>query len=360
MLRLPVLATRDDLSGRPPPRPVGLDPFAWGALVDPDGRRYEYLRLSVTDRCDLACVYCMPPGGEQHHALRRELLDFDEAARLVSVFASLGIRRVRLTGGEPLVRRDVVRLVELLTRRSGLRDVVMTTNGTRLAELALPLRRAGLTGVNVSLDSLDPDRFRRITRGGELARVLAGLHAAVDAGFEVRINVVALGGQNEDEWGRLVDFAWDLGATPRFIELMPLGEASRLPATWFVPAARVVEVLGSRLLREVPGRYDPGRGPARYLEAADGSGRRVGFITAVTDTFCDRCNRVRVTARGELRPCLASARAVDLRNVMRTGGSDADVAWAVRWALGAKDRGHGFLDPARHEHVEVGMSLVGG
>lgn len=329
-------------------------------LIDTQGRRYTYLRLSVTDRCDFACVYCMPPGGEEDHAQRPELLTFEEAARLVGVFARLGIERVRFTGGEPLVRRDIVRLVELVKRRTGLAKLVMTTNGSRLAELAAPLRAAGLTGVNVSIDTLDEGRFRELTRGGDLKRVLAGVHAALAAGLEVRINAVALYGLNHQDAGPLVDWAWELGVTPRFIELMPLGEAAKLSRERFLSRAKLIELLGERLLPTHEALAIPGQGPARYVAARDGSGRKVGFISAVSNEFCESCNRVRITARGELRACLASRSAVSLRDLMRTGASDAELALAIHGALGTKLRGHFFADTSVHEHTHVGMSLVGG
>lgn len=342
--------------------PESFPDAAWPPLSDARGRTYTYLRLSITDRCDFACVYCMPPSGEDDHALRPELLSFEEAARLVTVFAQLGIDRVRFTGGEPLVRRDVVRLVELVRRQSGVERLVMTTNGSRLGELAHALKRVGLTGVNVSLDSLDPARFAAITRGGSLARVLAGIHAALDAGLEVKLNIVALGGINDDEVGRLVDWAFELGITPRFIELMPLGEAANLPAERLLPHAHIIAALGARLAAEpLSGlRSRPSRGPARYLPARDGSGREVGFITAVSDEFCGTCNRVRLTARGELRACLASREGVSLRDALRAGASDRALAWLAHRALGSKLAGHAFTDPEADAHRRVGMSLVGG
>ena len=361
------------IGGKPSPARATLalevpDEFAADGLpplVDDLGRRYSYLRLSVTDRCDFACVYCMPLGGEDDHAVRPELLTFEEAARVVSVFAQLGIDRVRFTGGEPLVRRDVVHMVELVQRRTGIDNLVMTTNASRLGELAAPLAQAGLRGVNISLDSLDAGRFRELTRGGELTRVLAGVHAALDAGLEVKLNIVALGGLNDAEAPQLVDWAWDLGITPRFIELMPLGEASKLPAERFVSHQQLIERLGSRVLRDAPeaalkGRSIQGQGPARYLAAGDGSGRKVGFITAVSDEFCDSCNRVRVTARGDFRACLASRTAVSLRDAVRAGKSDRELAWLIHRALGSKLAGHFFDRSDVDEHRQVGMSLVGG
>jgi len=340
-----------------PPRPDDFDTIS--QLRDARGRSYTYLRLSVTDRCDLACVYCMPPSGEDEHAIRRDLLSFEEAARVVSVFASAGIRRVRFTGGEPLVRKDIVRLVELVHRRTEVEQLVMTTNATRLSELARPLRNAGLHGVNISLDTLDAARFSEITRGGDLGRVLAGIHAALDVGLEVKLNTVPLRGRNDDELSRIVDFAWSLGASPRFIELMPLGEGAKLPKSMRMNADDVLEVLGDRVSSEARTGVE-GQGPAQYMAASNGSGHRVGFITPISNEFCDTCNRVRVTARGDIRACLASRRAISLRNIIRAGGSDLDLAWAMVWSLSGKDRGHSFLESAEDEHESVGMSLIGG
>jgi len=239
-----------------------------------------------------------------------------------------------------------------------------------LSELAAPLAQAGLTGVNVSIDSLDAGRFRELTRGGELSRVLAGIHAALDAGLSVKLNIVALGGINDHEAPALVDFAWGLGVTPRFIELMPLGEASQLPSQRFVSHAQLIEQLGPRLARAGAGPHGTdqgalahgiaGQGPARYMPAADGSGRKVGFITAVSDEFCGSCNRVRLTARGELRACLASRSAVSLRDAMRAGASCEELAWLIHRALGSKLAGHSFERSDIDEHHHVGMSLVGG
>ncbi len=357
MRRLPLLESRSAVYEEWPARPPDFETIP--LLRDSRGRRYTYLRLSVTDRCDLACVYCMPPGGEDEHAVRRDLLTFEEAARLVSVFALAGIRRVRFTGGEPLVRKDIVRLVEIIHRRTQVEQLVMTTNATRLAELARPLRDAGLHGVNVSIDTLDSDRFDAITRGGDLGRVLAGIHAALHVGLEVKLNTVPLRGRNDDELGRIVDFAWSLGATPRFIELMPLGEGAKLPANMRMTADDVLEALGDRVHPEPPTRVE-GQGPARYMHAGNGTAHRVGFITPISDEFCDSCNRVRVTAKGDIRACLASRRAISLRNIMRAGGTDLDLAWAMVWSLSGKDRGHHFLEPDEHEHERVGMSLIGG
>ena len=350
-------ASRIAVAETVPPRPPGWGD-APGGLVDARGRAMSYLRVSITDRCDMACVYCMPPGGEDEHASREDVLSFEELVRITRALATGGVRRLRLTGGEPLVRKDVVRLVERL-RGAIDAELAMTTNASRLAVLARPLRDAGLDQVNVSIDSLDRARFAEITRGGDLGEVLAGIRAALDVGLEVKTNTVALGGVNDDELGAIVDWAWALGVSPRFIELMPIGEGASLPSARFLGAHDIVARLGDRVRSEKTAAA-PHRGPARYLRAADGSSRTVGLITAVTDEFCDGCNRVRLTSRGDLRACLASRRAVSLRDVLRAGGDERDVLWATAWSLGAKDAGHRFGDRLEDEHEHVGMSLIGG
>jgi cyclic pyranopterin phosphate synthase len=285
---------------------------------------------------------------------------FEEAARLVGIFSRMGFDRVRFTGGEPLVRRDIVKLVDLVRTTTDVSRLVMTTNANRLAELAPSLARAGLRGVNVSLDSLDPARFAQLTRGGKLSRVLAGIDAALEYGIEVKINAVIMGTVNQPDAPALVDYAWERGITPRFIELMPLGAASDLPAEDFVSHRDLIQRLRPRLVESSAFEPVAGQGPARYLDASDGSGRKVGFITAVSDEFCGTCNRVRVTARGDLRACLASPTGVSIRDLMRQGESDEAIAWAIHGALGSKRDGHFFNDAQEDGHRQVGMSLVGG
>jgi len=328
------------------------------ALTDQAGRQYRYLRLSVTDRCNMACVYCMPPTGEDDHALRRDVLSFEQIARLTRVFSQMGIRRVRFTGGEPLIRKHVVDLVAAVRAESQLDAMWLTTNGTRLGDLAAPLRAAGLTGVNVSIDSLDPDRFRRLTRGAELAPVLAGIDAARRVGLQVKLNTVALRGQNEDEFGALVDFAWDMGAIPRFIELMPLGEGAAILDAHHLPTSTILARLDGRVTG-TEGERDPAAGPAHYHTAADGSGRKVGIIGAISDKFCESCNRIRLTSRGEILGCIASRTAMPLKPLMEDGQSDAQIGWAVHVALQSKRAGHEFALSSGERHGR-GMSLVGG
>lgn len=352
---LPVVSSRRAAARPAPPRPA--DFVADAPLRDAQGRTYSYARISITDRCDMACVYCMPEGGEKEHGRRAEILADAEIERLVRVLARAGVSRFRLTGGEPLVRPGVPALVAAM-RAAGAREVVLTTNASLLARHAAALAEADLSGVNVSIDSLRRERFGEITRGGELEVVLRGIDAALEVGLEVKTNTVVLGGVNDDELEPIVRWAWARGIVPRFIELMPIGEGALLPRERFVSAERMRESLRA-VVEDERGAAAEGAGPARYARERDGGGRRVGFITAVSDEFCGACNRVRVTSHGELRACLADRAAVSLRDAMRSGASDADVAWAIAWALGAKASGHEFTGTTT-EHARVGMSLIGG
>ena len=326
-----------------------------GWLSDAQGRGLRYLRLSVTDRCDLRCTYCMPAEGEPASP-REEVLSIEEAIRVVRVFHRLGVRTVRLTGGEPLVRRGLDTLIRAIRHEIGIDDIALTTNGTALGALAARLADAGLARINVSLDSLRPATFAAITRGGELARVLEGIDAARAAGLRVKTNTVVIRGENDDEAEALVRWAWTKDLVPRFIELMPLGAAAALGAARVVPSAE----LRARLAHLIDEASEPrtDRGPAVYASARDGSGRRVGFIGAVSENFCARCNRVRVTAKGDIRACLASPRGLSLRDLMRAGASDDALEDTIREALFGKGLGHEFAGGDQHRHVA--MSRVGG
>jgi cyclic pyranopterin phosphate synthase len=354
-IRLPVLAPRPA-----PPRAAAVTPAPGGPFVDGLGRRVSYLRVSVTDRCNYRCTYCMP--GEVDHRPRPELLTFEELVRLVGVFAGLGVRRVRLTGGEPTVRREVVELVRKLAGLAGIDAVVMTSNGHRLPELAAPLAAAGLRGVNVSVDSLEPARFARITGGGDLGRVLAGVDAARAAGLTVKLNAVALAGVNEDEVPALCEAAWARGTVTRFIEPMPMSGGALYDPARLLTAARIRAAVERAFGPLEPADDPAGRahhGPARYWRLVDDPRREVGIISAMSEHFCDRCNRLRLTADGALHACLGHDDAVSLRDVLRSGGGDDDVQAAIAGALGAKRAGHGFLvggegGPAKH------MVAIGG
>jgi cyclic pyranopterin phosphate synthase len=331
------------------PRPTDNEPLA--PLTDRQQRVVDYLRVSVTDRCNYRCTYCMPEDGVDH-VDRADILSFEEVAALVGSFVRLGVRRVRLTGGEPTVRRDLVQLVAMLRAIPGLRDIALSTNGHLLPELAAPLRAAGVDRLNISIDTLDPQRFATITRRGDLARVLAGVEAARAAGYpSIKINAVAVKGFNDGEIGALCDYAWSRGLVPRFIEQMPMaGGALYVPGS-LLSAAEIrgrceAAFPGTRLVPHKGGAAR-GAGPARYwaLEggaAADGEEPRLlGIISAMTEHFCDTCNRVRLSAAGHLHTCLAYDDAVDLRAPLHTGGPDAVIA-TVREALGHKRDGHNF------------------
>jgi len=302
----------------------------------------------------------MPPEGIPPSA-REDVLTFEEATRLVRAFARLGVRTVRLTGGEPLVRKDVPALVRMLRDEAGIEDLAMTSNATALEKHARSLVRAGLRRLNISLDALAPDVFARMTRGGDVARVVRGIDAARDAGIaELKTNSVVVRGLNDDRLAEIVEWAWARDLTPRFIELMPLGEGARLGPEAVVSVAEMKARLDGLLASSAGAHHPPDRGPAGYVSARDGSARRVGFIGAVTEGFCARCNRVRVTARGQIRACLAAPEGLDLRQLVRDGASDAAIAEHVEAALSDKRDGHAFHDPEVTRHRLVHMSRTGG
>lgn len=318
-----------------------------GHLEDGFGRRISYLRLSVTDRCNFRCVYCMPEEGVPLEPSHR-MLSFEEMERAVRALARLGVRRVRLTGGEPLVRRDLTQLVERLKAIEGLDELVMTTNGVLLPRYADELAQAGLDGVTVSLDSLRPERFARLTRRGSLEQVLAGIEAAQRAGLgPVKINAVIIRGFNDDEVLDLVSWSLERGCVMRLIEFMPIGAQtvwSELPHGGCVPQAELLAVLGVRWRLQAQGMRQ-GAGPSRYWSLEGLSGQvegRVGIISAVTECFCDACNRIRLTPQGGLRACLADDRELSLRELIRAGASDAELAQAVQEALLGKRQSHRF------------------
>lgn len=323
------------------------------ALVDRFARRVTYLRVSLTDRCNYRCTYCMPEAGIDLLP-RAEILAFEEIVRVVGVFAKLGVTRVRLTGGEPTMRHGVEALVAMLAGVPGIDEVVMTTNGHRLAELAGPLARAGLGGLNVSLDTLDEAKFRAITRRGELGRVISGIEAARAAGIaRLKINVVALRGWNADEIGALCDFAWARGATPRFIEWMPMSGGELYAPGELLPAAAILSRIAAHTGTALApvSAANANVGPARYFRVDDG--RCVGVISAMSETFCAGCNRVRLDAVGALHTCLAHDDATDLRAILRRAGSDEELTRVVRGALAGKRERHaldgaGCSGPAKH------------
>ncbi len=308
-----------------------------GGLWDGHGRRVRTLRVSLTDRCNFSCRYCLPPEGLERTA-GADFLTPAEVARVVRITASLGVTRYRLTGGEPLVRRDIVAVVSLLRDVQGVRELSMTTNGSRLAELAVPLRRAGLDRINVSLDSLDAARFARVCGAKAYARVRDGIEAALSAGFPVKINVVVLRDMPEHEIIAFVDLARDRRVEVRFLEFMPLcGTGWERDAVYPIPEVQAV-VEGRFALRELP-RDDA---PARTYEIQGGG--RVGFISPLSDPFCTTCSRIRLSADGRLRPCLFSDYALDLGARLRAGATDGELADAVRLAVRNKSRGSAFSE----------------
>ncbi len=328
-------------------------------LIDGFGRTVSYLRVSVTDRCDLRCVYCMA----EHMTFlpKAEVLTLEELDRIASAFVGLGVRKLRLTGGEPLVRKGMMDLIGSLSQhlRSGaLDELTLTTNGTRLAQFAGDLARHGVRRVNVSMDTLDPGRFRRLTRGGDLGKVIGGIEAAQAAGLAVKINAVALKDDNAAELPELIAWAHRRGCDMTLIEAMPLGEIEVDRTDQFLSLREVRAQLESFwTLTDIAHRTG---GPARYVRVEE-TGGRLGFITPLSHNFCESCNRVRLTCTGTLHTCLGREDASDLRAVIRAGATDADLAQAIRLAVDAKPQGHDFrIERAAAPAVARHMSTTGG
>jgi cyclic pyranopterin phosphate synthase len=327
-------------------------------MIDPFGRSISYLRVSVTDRCDLRCVYCM---SEQMEFLpREEVLSLEELDRLCGAFVRLGVRKLRITGGEPLVRRNVMTLFRALGARlgQGLDELTLTTNGTQLVKDAPGLFEAGVRRVNVSLDTLSAETFTKITRWGRIEKTLAGIRAAKQAGLAVKINAVALKGVNEDEFDAMVAWCGQEGLDLTLIETMPLGDVADR-TEHYLPLSLVRARLKQRWTLEETA-YRTG-GPARYFTIAE-TGRRLGFITPMTHNFCESCNRVRLTCTGTLFMCLGQDDAADLRRVMRDGADEAELEAAIREAIARKPLGHDFIIDRRRPAPAVArtMSLTGG
>ena len=323
-------------------------------LIDPFGRRVEYLRLSVTDKCNLRCFYCLPEGfrgfEEPEHWLR-----FDEIERVIGAFAELGVSRVRITGGEPLVRKDLPQLVGRLAGLRGVDDLSLSTNATLLARHAKPLKQAGIARINVSLDSLRPERFEKIT-GGKLEPVLEGLMAAKAAGFApIKLNMLALRGINDDEFESMVEICIEHDFTLRFIETMPVGTTGRNASEHYLDLAVVRQQLARRF-DLIPGVM-PGGGPARYVQVR-GTELRIGFITPISQHFCATCNRVRLAVDGTLYLCLGQDHKFELRPLLRQGISDAGLQEAIREALTLKPERHEFRE--KPGQVVRFMSMTGG
>ncbi len=329
-------------------------------LIDPFGRGISYLRVSVTDRCDFRCVYCMAEN--MSFLPKSEILTLEELDRLCSAFVARGVRKLRLTGGEPLVRRGIMTLVNSLSRHLGagqLDELTLTTNGSQLEKYARDLRAAGIRRINVSLDTLDADKFRAITRWGALGKVLAGIDAAQAAGLKVKINAVALKGVNDDEFPQLLEWAHGRGMDLTLIEVMPLGEIGEDRLDQYLPLSLVRARLAERYrLDDID--YRTG-GPARYVRVAE-TGGRLGFITPLTHNFCESCNRVRVTCTGTLFMCLGQEDAADLRKPLRASDANDLLYAAIDEAISRKPKGHDFVIDRRHRRPALGrhMSVTGG
>ena len=323
-------------------------------LIDPFGRAIEYVRLSVTDRCDLRCTYCLPKGFRGFE-VPEQWLTFDEIERVVGAFGRLGVTRIRLTGGEPLVRKGLPALAARLAALPGILDLSLSTNATRLARQAGALREAGISRINVSLDSLRAERFRDIT-GGKLDKVMAGLMAGKASGFSpVKINMVVMAGVNDDEVEDMVEFCIEHDFTLRFIETMPMGDTGRAASRRSLDLREVRTRLERRF--DLLAGVMPGGGPARYVQVA-GTRLRIGFITPISQHFCATCNRVRLSVDGTLYLCLGQDDKLELRPLLRAGVSDAALEQAIVSAIARKPERHEFRD--KPEQVLRFMSITGG
>jgi cyclic pyranopterin phosphate synthase len=337
---------------------LGDNPAA--RMIDPFGRTISYLRVSVTDRCDFRCVYCM----SEHMTFlpKPDLLTLEELDRLCSAFVSRGVEKLRITGGEPLVRRDILTLFRSLSRHldsGALKELTLTTNGSQLARFARELSSYGVKRINVSLDTLDPAKFKALTRWGDLSKVLAGIDAAQEAGMHIKINAVALRGENEDEIPSLMEWAHGRGMDLALIEVMPLGDVGTERVDQYLPLSLVRAKLAERYtLEDID--YRTG-GPARYVSVKE-TGGRLGFITPLTHNFCEGCNRVRLTCTGTLYMCLGQEDAADLRAPLRASTSNDLLHAAMDEAISRKPKGHDFIIDRRTKQPAVGrhMSHTGG
>ena len=340
------------------PKPVTLKQAS--PLIDPFGRAITYVRVSVTDRCDFRCVYCMSE--DMNFLPKGDLLTLEELDRLCSAFMARGTRKLRITGGEPLVRRDIMKLFQGLSRHldsGALEELTVTTNGSQLARFAKELAACGVKRINVSLDTLDEAKFRAVTRWGDLSKVMAGLDAAQAAGLDVKINAVALAGVNEDEFPSMVRWAHGRGMDLTFIEVMPLGDIDAARVDQYLPLNRVQAQLAEEFSLE-GSDYQTG-GPARYVRVKE-TGGRIGFITPLTHNFCESCNRVRVTCTGTLYMCLGQEDAADLRTPLRASESNDLLNAEIERAILRKPKGHDFIIDRTTSTPAVGrhMSVTGG
>ncbi len=330
------------------------------AMIDPFGRHVSYLRVSVTDRCDFRCVYCM----SEHMTFlpKPELLSLEELDRLCTAFIAKGVKKLRITGGEPLVRKNILSLFEALSRHlktGALEELTLTTNGSQLERYAGDLARLGVKRINVSVDTLDAEKFRKITRWGDLAKVQAGIKAAQAAGLKVKLNAVALKGVNEFEYDDMIRYAHDAGMDLTLIETMPLGEIEGDRTDQYLPLSIVrARMMDKWTLEDIPFRTG---GPARYVRVKE-TGGKIGFITPLTHNFCESCNRVRITCTGQLYMCLGQDDMADLRAPLRASKDDALLSAAIDEAITRKPKGHDFVIDRRDAKPAVArhMSVTGG
>jgi cyclic pyranopterin phosphate synthase len=329
-------------------------------LIDPYGRHVNYLRVSVTDRCDFRCVYCMSE--DMTFLPKADILSLEELERVCSAFVERGVKKLRMTGGEPLVRRNIMWLLRSLSRHlasGALEELTLTTNGSQLAKYASELANIGVKRINVSLDTLKADKFADITRWGQLAKVMSGLEAAKNAGLQIKINAVALRGVNDDEIDDLISWAGDERFDLTFIEVMPMGEIGDLRLDQYLPLSLLRAKINEKWTLE-NSNYTSG-GPARYYTVKE-TGGRLGFITPMTHNFCESCNRVRLTCTGHLYMCLGQEDSADLRRAVRADESNVALFEAIDEAIGRKPKGHDFVIDRRRSSpsVQRHMSVTGG
>jgi len=329
-------------------------------MIDPFGRKVTYLRVSVTDRCDLRCSYCMPE--KMNFLPKSQVLSLEELERVCSVFIELGVKKIRLTGGEPLVRKDIILLIQKLgkfLKPNYLNELTITTNGTNLENLAQPIYDAGVKRINVSLDTLKPDKFRKITRKGDLSKVLHGLEAAKRTGLEIKINTVALMNYNDDEFDNIISWCGKNNFDLTFIETMPMGNVDEDRLEKYLPLSRVRETLSKKwTLKDIDFRSG---GPARYMMCEE-TKQKIGFITPLSHNFCESCNRVRLTCTGKLYMCLGQDNEADLRKSLRSNESNESLIETIYEAISRKPKGHDFIIERNKKNISIDrhMSVTGG
>lgn len=320
-------------------------------------RNINYLRISVTDKCNLRCVYCMPEEGIEltHH---KEILRLEEIYKIIQSAVMVGITKVRFTGGEPLVRKGITDLIRMVRDIPEIDDIALTTNGILLREMALALKKAGLNRVNISLDTLSPDKFTQITRGGQLGKVWLGIEKARDVGFDpIKINTVAIRGFNDNEVQEFVDLTRTIPLHVRFIELMPIGPGKLAARDGYISTAEMIEAISSRQ-EIIAEKKLTGNGPARYYRIPGAPGT-IGFISPISNHFCETCNRLRLTAEGQLRPCLQSPKEIDIKTALRGGASQLELANIIRLAINSKPEKHDMAESGWTGNRRV-MTQIGG